>query len=638
MSGEAAKAVITTHRAVGAAFVSAAYRFADRIAIVCGTRSLSYRELNRLSTRVCALLVERKIGRGAAVGLALPRGIEAVAAMLGVLRAGAAYVPLDPADPPAILDGIYRECGIALTLCTRDENGPVQTLPGPTLAMPSFGSDAESEPEDDRADQEVGPDDPAYVLYTSGSTGRPKGVLVPHRGILRLVFGCDYVRLGPEEVVLQLAPLSFDAATFEIFGALLQGGTLAIVASAQPSLQEIAAALRDHRVTTAWFTAGLFHLMVEQQLDALRPLRHLLAGGDLLSHPHVLRALAALTDGQLINGYGPTENTTFTCCHVMSPGDAVEVPVPIGRAINGTTVHILDESLRPLPDGVEGELFAGGDGVALGYAGRPDLTAERFLPDPFSARPGALLYRTGDRAVRRADGTILFRGRVDRQVKINGKRVELDAVEAGLRETGLAAAAAAVTWTDRLGQRRLRAFISPAPDKAVAVTSASVKALLAQRVPAHMVPAELFVLAALPLSASGKIDRACLAAEGAEMAHRGVDSQETSPKLHGTQQTVHDIWCRVLGRMSVGLDDNFFDLGGTSLQLVEAHGLLVAALPTPIVLMDLFDRPTVRGLAARIDGDAVPARSAAPVTRPSAAAARKAALTRAHAVRSGATR
>ena len=257
--------------------------------------------------------------------------------------------------------------------------------------------------------------------------------MIPHRGIVRLVSDCNFVNLGPEEVILHLAPLSFDASTFELWGALLNGGKLAIVPAPHPSLDDIAEAIRVNGVTTLWLTAGLFHLMVESRLDGLQPLRQLIVGGDVLSPPHVAKALKALPSCRIVNGYGPTENTTFTCCYTIPQSPPPSGPIPIGSAIQGTTVYVLDADRRPVPVGEEGELYAGGAGVALGYLNQPELTAEKFVEDPFAPRTGARLYRTGDRVRQRPDGTIEFLGRVDRQIKLNGKRIELDAIEAHLR-------------------------------------------------------------------------------------------------------------------------------------------------------------------------------------------------------------
>ena len=258
---------------------------------------------------------------------------------------------------------------------------------------------------------------------------------------------------------LQLAPISFDASTFEIWGALLNGGRLAIMPPRSPGLDELGAAIRRHGVTTLWLTAGLFNLMVEQRIDDLRPLRQLLAGGDVLSPPHVQKALDILEDGVVINGYGPTESTTFACCYRMKKGNRATGSIPIGRPISNTTVHMLDDELRPVPNGSPGELWIGGDGVARGYLNQPELTRQKFVPDPFSSEPGARLYRTGDLARLRPDGNIEFLGRLDNQVKISGHRIEPGEIEAALSQHPDVRQSAVVADAGQRGEKRLVAYV-----------------------------------------------------------------------------------------------------------------------------------------------------------------------------------
>ena len=278
-------------------------------------------------------------------------------------------------------------------------------------------------------DLEATSEDLAYVCFTSGSSGQPKGVSIPHRAIVRLVKNTTYVSLSSSDVFLQFAPVSFDASTFEIWGCLLNGGQLVVLPSEKLSLAHLGSAIRKYNVSVLWLTAGLFHQMVDHELDSLTGVRQLLAGGDVLSIAHVRKALERLGEGRLINGYGPTENTTFTCCYSITHLSAEEHSVPIGRPISNTQCFILDRDLQPVPIGVRGELFASGDGLARGYLNDPKLTAEKFIPNPF--RPGSLLYRTGDFARYRSDGNIEFLGRIDNQVKIRGYRIELGEIEVG---------------------------------------------------------------------------------------------------------------------------------------------------------------------------------------------------------------
>ncbi len=387
---------------IGSLFSTCAALHRDKTAIVCQGRQISYGALDRAAGNICLALRRAGVRQGEPVGLVAHRSIEAVVAMLGIIKAGGAYLPLDLSYPTAMLRHIRDDARPALTLVARGLDEAVSLAPfwsGTTLYVEpdlslSGTPDAGRWHGPDTAvplEPDVGPDDLAYIMYTSGSTGRPKGVMVPHRGVIRLVSDCDFISLDANEVILHLAPLSFDASTLEIWGALLNGGRLAIVPAAMPTLDEIADAIRDYGATTLWLTAGLFNLMVDRRIDGLRPLRQLIAGGDVLSVPHVARAMAALPRCRIVNGYGPTENTTFTCCYTVPRGVELTGSLPIGTAIRGTTVYVLDDAMQPVPDGHEGELYAGGAGVALGYLNQPELTAEKFIDDPFAARSGARL-------------------------------------------------------------------------------------------------------------------------------------------------------------------------------------------------------------------------------------------------------
>ncbi len=353
----------------------------------------------------------------------------------------------------------------------------------------------------------------AYVMYTSGSTGVPKGVAVHHRGVVRLVSNTAYAAFGPDETVLQIAPLAFDASTFEIWGALLHGGRLVLSPPGVPSPDDVAAAIATQGITTLWLTTGLFHVLAEQPAAraAFSRLHQLLVGGDVLSRPHAELALASLGRATLTNFYGPTEGTTFSSFHPMRL-PLPDRPVPIGRPIANTRMYVLDRRLQPLPAGVPGELYVGGDGVARGYLDRPDLTAERFVPDPFSSRPGRRLYRTGDLARLLPDGNVDFLGRTDNQVKIRGFRVEPGEVEAALLRLPEVAAGAVLAVADSAGERSLAAFYTAA-DPSAPPSARRLRERLQESLPAHLVPTAFFLRSELPLNPNGKVDRAALARE-----------------------------------------------------------------------------------------------------------------------------
>jgi len=580
-------------KSIPAAFIATVSTCSDRIALVGESAPLTYAELDSESDAIASRLLVRGVGRGKTVGLYSNRSKHAVAAILGILKSGAAYVPLDTAYPPKLLQYIYEDCAPSAMLVEDSLlTGRDQDVFWKGEAL-SLRSHVPGEPTERLALPEVDPDDPAYIMYTSGSTGRPKGVLVPHRAVLRLVLDNDFATLGPDEIILQLAPLSFDASTFELWGALLNGGALAVVSNPYPSLDDIAGAIARHRVTTLWLTAGLFHLMVDNNLEDLKSLRQLLAGGDVLSPPHVVKALRALPDCRLINGYGPTENTTFSCCYTIPREYAGDHAVPIGRPIRQTEALVLDEALRPVEEGTEGELYLGGPGVAIGYLNRPELTAERFVEHPLAAKRGERVYRTGDRVRVRADGSLEFLGRVDRQVKINGKRVELDEIEARLRATGLVQDAAVVCTPPGTGQRHISAFVTAA--SSTNIDPDQLRRALREDLPDYMIPTSITQLDSFPLSPTGKVDRSRLLATLAP----ATQSRGRAP-TSATEVALLEIWKRVLGTSAVGVDDNFFDLGGTSLGLMEVHANIRRSIADDITVVDMFRYPRISALAQRL--------------------------------------
>ncbi|HEY0018768.1 MAG TPA: amino acid adenylation domain-containing protein, partial [Longimicrobium sp.] len=555
--------------------------------------TLSYDELNRRANRLARRLRARGVGAETRVAVCLERGPELIVALLAVLKAGGAYLPLDPALPAERLAFILDDAGarVVVTRTALLSRLPAYNITALLLDAEAGATAAEA---DENLEIEGDAAGLAYVMYTSGSTGRPKGVAVPHRGVVRLVRGNPFARVGPGEVFLQLAPASFDASTFEIWGALLNGGRLAVHPAGTPTPGQLGEFVRAQGVTTLWLTAALFHQMVDTHPDALRGVTQLLAGGDVLWPGHVRRALEALPGCTVINGYGPTEGTTFTTTHpVPSPG-AVEEPLPLGLPIAHTRVHLVDEGMDEVAEGEAGELLIGGDGVARGYLNRPGLTAEKFVPDPFSAEPGARLYRSGDRARRREDGRLDFLGRLDHQVKIRGFRVEPGEVEAALLAHPAVREAVVAARADDGGDRRLAAWVAarePAPD------AAALRAHLRERLPEYMVPSAFVFVPGFPLLPSGKVNRGAL-----PEPRFGEDGRRPwiEPRTE-TERRVAEVLAEVLGVERVGAGDDFFDMGGHSLRATQVVTRLREALRVEIPLSAVFDAPTVAALAARID-------------------------------------
>jgi amino acid adenylation domain-containing protein len=445
--------------------------------------------------------------------------------------------------------------------------------------------------------EETDGDQLAYVIYTSGSTGTPKGVMVPHRAIVRLLWSED-VRLGNGETVLGFAPVAFDASTFEIWGTLVHGSRLALAPPGMNGLASLGSFLRDNGITTAWLTAGLFHLMVEEHLTDLAKLRRLLAGGDVLSPAHVRRALEALPGLRLVNGYGPTEATTFTCCHRMDGHSQADDPVPIGRPITATRVYVLDRWGMPLLPGAPGEIWIGGEGLARGYQGSPSATAARFAPDPFGTA-GGRLYRSGDRGRWRPDGTIDFLGRIDDQVKVRGFRVEPAEVESALLDHPEVTGAAVVANRDGSAGAQLVAWVVPR-DPSRTPSPESLREHLRADLPEHLVPSRFVTVDELPLTHNGKVDRRELARRPLPALH-GSGAPDAEPRTE-IERVLTDLWRETLALERVGLDENFFDLGAHSLTLAKVHARLADRLGRSVPIVDLFRHTTIRTLAAHLAG------------------------------------
>jgi amino acid adenylation domain-containing protein len=535
----------------------------DALALALGDTTMTYRELNARANRIANHLIALGLQPEEMVGCCLERSPDLIAALVGILKAGGAYVPLETTLPRERLAYIISDASVRFTLATDALAKAVLAglgtepvvLDGPASPIMS-ASDANPQ-------LRSGPQSLAYVCYTSGSTGQPKGVMIEHRSVVRLVRSTNFCDFGPGSVLMQFAPVSFDASTLEIWGALLNGGRIAIVPPGEPSLAELGKVIREQGVTTAWLTAGLFHIMVEQRLDDLGRLRHLLAGGDVLSAAHVTEVVTKLPSVRMINGYGPTEGTTFTCCHTFPPGKPVSDPVPIGRPISNTRVYILDGNLRQVAIGEEGEICIGGDGLARGYLNNPSLTDQKLVTVDLGNGCKERLYRSGDRGKFLPDGTVQFLGRIDNQVKLRGFRIELGEIEVTLQRHPSVRQACVIAEREQGRVNRLLAFASPSEGSEVneAVLSRHVGSIL----PAYMVPAAIVSVREFPLTANGKIDRAKLLAQA--KASR-AKLERVAPA--GTQEEILTTIVKEVTQIEhVGVTDNLFELGVDSLKIFQ---------------------------------------------------------------------
>jgi amino acid adenylation domain-containing protein len=583
----------------------------EATALVSGRERIGYRTLERRANRLAHRLRGSGVRPGDAVAVCLDRSTDAVVAYLAVLAAGGVYLPLDPDFPSSRLMRLIEIGRAVMTLTIARHR---KLAPWDLARLVCLDDAIELAREADTPPSlDTGPLDPAYIMFTSGSSGAPKGVVVPHRAVVRLVSQTDYVTLGPGDAILSAAPMAFDASTFEIWGALLNGGRLVLAPAGPVAPAELATLAASERVTTLWLTAGLLNRVVDDHPSALAGLRQLLAGGDVLSAAHVNRALALLPeDAVFVNGYGPTEATTFTCAHRMAARTTAPSPVPIGRPIAGSRVYVLDEAGKPLAAGSDGELWIGGDGVALGYVGDERMTAESFRPDPFTEDSSARMYRSGDRARWRSDGALDFLGRMDRQIKIRGFRVEPGEIEDALRHHPSVKDCAVAPATSSRGDRRLVAYV--VPRSAANVDDAALRAHVAGSLPTYAVPAGWVRIDALPLTPNGKVDFASL--PEAERHRRALDRRGAAAPSDMVERRVIDVWIRVLGSSEIGVDDDFFALGGHSLLAVELFGRIEQAMGVRLPLSAIFEAPTVRGQAALLREAGVNARRPAlvPIT------------------------
>ncbi|HEY0215461.1 MAG TPA: amino acid adenylation domain-containing protein [Cellulomonas sp.] len=568
----------------------------EAVAVSAAGSSITYAALDARANRLAHRLRALGVGPGVPVAVCAQRSVDLSVAVLAALRAGGAYLPLDPDHPAARTGAVLAEAAppVVLTqVALRDRFAGAGAV---VLALDDPADDPAVEP---TTDPEVPLDgqDLAYVIYTSGSTGRPKGVMNVHAGIRnRLLWMQDAYPLGAGDRVLQKTPVSFDVSVWELLWPLMVGATLVMAPpGAHRDPGALARVIREERVTTVHFVPSVLDVFLrEVPVEQLTGLRRVICSGEALGRDLQDRFLGR-SDAALENLYGPTEAAIDVTAWTCRPDEDDERPVPIGLPIANTAVYVLDRFGRPVPRGVVGELVIGGVNVARGYLGRPDLTAERFVDDPFGPVPGGRLYRTGDLVRRRQDGCLEYRGRMDRQVKVRGVRIEPGEVEGVLTAHPDVRQALVVSRPGPTGGERLVAYVVGAP----AAPAAELAAWARERLPGALVPAAFVALDAIPLTPTGKADPAAL--PDPDPGERSVTTPFAEPAGR-FERVVADIWCAVLGVSRVGAEDNFFDLGGHSLQMPVVRERLSAAVDRDVAVVELFQHPTVRSLAAHLAG------------------------------------
>jgi amino acid adenylation domain-containing protein len=568
----------------------------DAVAIVDGGAQITYRELNTRANRLARYLLRRGVVRETAVGICMERSQDLIVAVLAILKCGGVYAPFDPSYPTERIRVMVEDAGIDTILTV----GSIAERVGGIAATPIRLDEKWSEIARESGENvglPVPADQLAYIVYTSGSTGRPKGIAVPHRAVVRLVRNTNYVDLGPSDVLAHASNTSFDAATFEIWGALLQGGSLAVLSSETVvTPKAYAAALRRHHVTSLFVTAALFNRVIVDVPDCFETLKNVLVGGEALDPVAIRRALNNAPPARLLNGYGPTENTTFSACYHILEVEETASTIPIGPPIGNSRQIVLDAECRLVPAGISGELYVGGDGLARGYVRRPDLTAERFVPDPYSTDSGARLYKTGDIVKQDPAGNAIYLGRADHQVKIRGFRIELGEIEAVLvRQTGVRDAVVLVR-EDVPGDRRLVAYV--VADSIGGPSTSDIRSAMRNLMPEYMMPTAFVTLSELPLTPNGKVDtRALPAPERAWGGRREWSDADVSLQPSTEAEiSIARIWRSVLPTDDIGVDDKFFDLGGHSLSAIQVITRLERELNYQVKFNDLIFQ-TLRQIA-----------------------------------------
>ncbi|MBP6392027.1 MAG: amino acid adenylation domain-containing protein [Flavobacteriales bacterium] len=590
---------------VATLFDQAARTHADSNALVQGNASMTYTRLRDRVDTLAAHLITLGVAPGVFVGLCATPGFDLLTGLLAIVRAGGAFVPIDPTYPAERLSYLLEDSRVPILLTDRRSQRQLTAFQGRTVWLDDLGK---LPVPTRRPAFSANADDPLYMIYTSGSTGQPKGVVVPHRGIVRLMREQNYFDFGPELVFHHHLSISFDASQLSIMCALLHGGTLVLSTEEKPSLPEIAGSVKKHGVNALITSTGLFKLLVDEHLHELKGLRHLLVGGDVFPLAHARKAFDVLGPGVLMNGYGPTEDSVMCTVFTVKQRTELDHALPIGKPLPNAPAYVLDVKQRPVRIGQKGELYLGGPGVALGYWQREELTAQRFLRDPFAQDPTARMYRTGDQVRWRADGNLEFIGRVDDQIKIRGFRVELGELEAALNDLPSVKDKVAIALAENGGEKQIFLYIVPTDDslpedpRTLALLE-KVKTHLAARVPEHMLPAAVIALRAMPITSGGKPDKKKLPAPPKSATRMRMEYAAPRDTL---EALLAGIWAKLLKVDRVGVSDNFFEIGGHSLLGIQMFAQVEKQTGKRLPIKTLFQAPTIAQLALVVGGEKQP--------------------------------
>ena len=564
----------------------------DAVALVCERQQLSYQALNAQANQLAHYLQSAGVKAETPVAICMERSVDLVVGLLAILKAGGAYVPLDPNYPRDALAFMLQDSNAPVLLTHASLLSQLPVYSGQCICLDGSRDEISREGTENLHCNTTA-DNLAYIIYTSGSTGRPKGVEVCHYNIARLLINTNYARFDNRQTFLLLAPITFDASTFEIWGGLLHGARCVIYAERIPSLHGLETIIEQHKISILWLTAALFNAVIDEKPQILRPVAQILTGGEALSVAHIQRAVKLLPDSQLINGYGPTESTTFACCYpipkIIPP---LATSIPIGHPIANTRIYILDQYLQPSPIGISGEIHIGGDGLARAYLNRPELSAKKFIADPFSNDGQARLYKTGDLARYLPDGPIEFLGRTDHQIKLRGFRIELGEIESVLGQHPDINGAFVIMSNDPSGDKHLVAYVTHPQHRRPNINA--LRLFLTGKLPEYMVPAAFVLLDKLPLTANGKVDRTALPAP--EPIHTEFDPAYVAPHTPMEAMLVA-MWRSILKINPIGIQDNFFALGGHSLLAIVLCTKIEAKIGKPVPVEWIYQYPTIKQLA-----------------------------------------
>ncbi|MEH2094791.1 amino acid adenylation domain-containing protein [Nostoc sp.] len=569
----------------------------ESIAVVFKEQQLTYQELNHRANKIAYYLQSLGVSPEVLVGICVERSLEMIVGLLGILKAGGAYVPLDPTYPKERLSFMLSDSQVQVVLTQQKF---VEGLTASEAKLVCLDSDWELiNRHQENPTSNATAENLAYVIYTSGSTGTPKGVAVTHRAVNRLVCNTNYVNFVPSNRVAQASNTSFDAATFEIWGSLLHGARLVIIPQdVVLSPQKFAAYIDEQGISVLFLTTALFNQLASVVPQAFKNLQHLLFGGEAVDPKSVKMVLRNGAPQRLLHVYGPTESTTFTCWYQVQDIPEGTTNVPIGRPISNTQIYLLDSKLQPVPIGTTGELYIGGDGLARGYLNRPELTEEKFISNPFEKVGDSRLYKTGDLARFLPDGNIEFIGRVDNQVKIRGFRIELGEIEALLSQHADVQQAVVIAREDIPGDKRLVAYL--VPKQKVDLSVNTLKGFLQEKLPHYMMPAVFVILDSLPLTPNGKVDRQNLPA--CDRTRPDLEERFVAPR-NPIEEKLAAIWAELLGLDLIGVNDNFFYLGGHSLIATQMLSRLREVFPVELSFGQIFENPTIASLAQLLTQD-----------------------------------